>query len=55
MYLRVWFGRKLRSNVHLEKMVNKAEEWVGKVIWLSRVNGHVGVDRGRIMCSLEEG
>ena len=27
-YLSVWFDRKLRGNVHLEKMANKAEEWV---------------------------
>ena len=27
--LGVWFGRKLRGSVHLEKMANKAEEWVG--------------------------
>ena len=23
------------SNIHLEKMVNKAEEWIGKVMWMS--------------------
>ena len=26
----MWFDRKLRGNVHLEKMVNEAEECVGK-------------------------
>ena len=31
-YFGVWFDRKLRSDVHLEKMANKAEEWVGKVM-----------------------
>ena len=40
---------KLRGNVHLEKMANKAEEWVGKVIWMSRVNRQVEVDRGRMV------
>ena len=51
-YLGVWFDRKLRSNVHLEKMANKAEEWVGKVKWMSRVNGRVEVDRGRMVVEL---
>ena len=32
-----------------KKMANKAEEWVGKVMWMSRVNGSVEVDRGRIV------
>ena len=44
-YLGVWFDRKLRGNVHLEKMAN-TEEWVRKVLWMSRVNGQVEVDRG---------
>ena len=30
-------------------MTNKAEEWVGKVLWMSRVNGQVEVDRGRMV------
>ena len=34
-YMGVWFDRKLRGNVLLEKMANKAEEWIGKVIWMS--------------------
>ena len=38
MFLGVWF-------IHLEKMANKAEEWIGKVMWMSRVNGQVEVDR----------
>ena len=29
-------------------MANKADEWVGKVTWMSRVNGQVEVDRGRM-------
>ena len=34
------------------KRVNKAEEWVGKVMWMSRVNGQVGVDRGQMAWEL---
>ena len=30
----------------------KAEEWIGKVIWMSRVNGQVEVDRGRMVWEL---
>ena len=45
-YLGVWFERKLRGNVHLEKMENKAEEKVGKVMWMFRMNGQVEVDIG---------
>ena len=48
----MWFDRKLRDNVYLEKMANKAEEWVGKVMWMSRVNGQVEVDRGRTVWEL---
>ena len=48
----MWFDSKLRDNVHLEKMANKAEEWVGKVMWMSRVNGQVGVDTGRMVWEL---
>ena len=47
--LDVWFDRKLQGNVHLEKMVNKAKEWVGKVMWMSRVNGQVELDRGQMV------
>ena len=47
--LSVSFDKKLRGNVHLDKMANKAEDWVGKVIWMSRVNGRVEVDRGRMV------
>ena len=40
--------RKLRGNVQLEKMGGgKTEEWIGKVTWMSRVNGQVEVDIGR--------
>ena len=50
--LDAWFDRKLQGNVLLEKMANKAEEWVGKVMWMSRVNGQVEVDRGRMAWEL---
>ena len=49
----MWFDRKLRGNVNLEKMANKAEEWVEKVIWMCRVNGWVEVDRGRMVLELK--
>ena len=35
-YLGVWFDWKQQDNVHLEKMANEAEEWVGNMIWLYR-------------------
>ena len=47
-YLRVWFDRKLRGNVHLEKMANMAEEWVGNEIWISS-EWTAEVDRGRMV------
>ena len=47
--LSVWFDRKLRGKIHLEKMPNKAEDWVAKVMWMSRVNGQVEVYRGRMV------
>ena len=33
-------------------MANKAEEWVGNMMRLSRVNGQVEVDRGCMMLEL---
>ena len=47
-YLGVWFDQWMRGNVHLMKMVEKAEEWVGKVEWMARVNGDMAVERGRM-------
>ncbi len=35
-YLGVWFNRQLRGNIQLRKMVEKAEEWVGKIEWMVR-------------------
>ena len=33
-------------------MAKKAEEWVGKVMWMSRMKGQVEVDRGRMVREL---
>ena len=38
----VWVDRKLRGNVQLEKMAKIAEERIGRVTWMSRVNEKVG-------------
>ena len=42
----------MSGNVYLEKMADRAEEWVGKVIWISTVNGQVEVDRGKMVWEL---
>ena len=47
-YLGVWLDRKMRGNVQMERMREKAEEWVGKTEWMSRVNGQIAVERGRV-------
>ena len=44
-YLGVRFDRKLRGDVYLEMMPNEPEEWVGKVMWMSRVNGQEEIVR----------
>ena len=33
-------------------MAKKAEEWIGRVAWMNRMNGQVEVDRGRMMWKL---
>ena len=48
----MWFDKKLCGNVHLEKMVNETEEWVGKVMWMSRVNVQVEVGRASMVWEL---
>ena len=48
----MWFERKLQGNVHLEKMVNEAQEWVGKLMWVSRLDRQVEVDRERMVWEL---
>ena len=51
-YLGVWVDRKLQGNVQLEKTAKKAEEWIGKVTCMSRVNVQVEVDRGGMVWEL---
>ena len=34
-YRGVWLDRKMRGNVKMERMREKAEEWVGKMEWMS--------------------
>ena len=36
----------------LKKMVEKAEEWIGKVEWMARVNGEVEVECRRMAWEL---
>ena len=40
-YLGVWFEQRMRGNVQLEKMVEQAEEWTGKIEWMARVDGEL--------------
>ena len=47
----MWVDRKLCNNDRLE-MAKRAEEWIGKVTWMSRVNGQVDVDGGRMVWEL---
>ena len=51
-YLGVWFDRGMRGNVQLEKMKEKAEEWAGKTEWMSRKDGQIEVERGRLVWEL---
>ena len=45
----------MKGNVHLMKMVEKAEEQVGQVEWMARVNGDMEVERGRMAWSWWQG
>ncbi len=47
-YLGVWVDEKLRVNVYLEEIKVKAEKWIGKFVWMSKVNGKMEVDRDRM-------
>ena len=38
--------------MQLEKMKEKAEEWAGKVEWMSRKDGQIEVERGRLVWEL---
>ena len=40
------------GNVQLEKMKEKAEEWAGKTEWMSRKDGQIEVERGRLVWEL---
>ena len=48
-YLGVWFDRGLQGNVQLEKMKEKAEERAGEAEWMSRKDGPIEVERGRLV------
>ena len=51
-YLGVWLDQKMRGNVQMERMREKAEEWAGRTEWMSRVNGQIEVERGRLVWEL---
>ena len=51
-YLGVWFDQRMRGNVQLEKMVEQAEEWAGKIEWMARVDGELEAERGRLLWDL---
>ena len=51
-YLGVWLDRKMRGNVQLERVREKAEEWAGRTEWMSRVNGQIEVECGRLIWEL---
>ena len=36
----------------MEKMAEKAEEWAGKMEWMSRKDGQAEVERGRLVWEL---
>ena len=42
-------GRGMKGNVHLEKMREKAEKLGTRIGCISRVNGEMEVDRGRLI------
>ena len=51
-YLGFWLDRKMKGNVQFERMREKAEEWAGRTEWMSRVNGQIEVERGRLIWEL---
>ena len=51
-YLGLWFNRGMQGNVQVEKMAEKAEEWPGKMEWMSRKDGQVEVERSRLVWEL---
>ena len=42
----------MNGNVHLEKMREKAQKWGARIGCMSRVNGEMEVDRGRLIREL---
>ena len=42
----------MKGNVQLEKMVEKAEEWVGKIEWMARVDGELEAEQGCLLWDL---
>ena len=46
-YLKVWFDRRLRGTVQLAKIIEKAEEYVGRVEWMGRESRMVEAERER--------
>ena len=48
-YLGVWFDQRMRGNIQLEKMVEQAKEWAGKIEWMARVDWE---ERGRLLWDL---
>ncbi len=51
-YLGAWLDRRMRGNVKLEKMTEKAEEWAGKVERMCRKEGQVEIERGHLVWEL---
>ena len=47
-YLGLWFDRGMRGNEQVEKMAEKAEEWAGKMEWMSKKDGQIEVERAVI-------
>ena len=43
------------GNLQLEKIVEKAEEWVGKVEWMAMVNGELEAEQGRLISRVQPG
>ena len=50
----VWVDRKLQGDVSYRRWQKKEDEWIGRVTWMSRVNGQVEVliDRERMVWRL---
>ena len=51
-YLRVWLDRGMSGNIHLEKMREKAEKLEARIGCVSRVNGVMEVNSGRLIWQL---